>query len=311
MLPEGAELEEVITPRVAVWDVVDLLPKGGGVYPARHLRDIDTIFCHKSGADGPQGFRGVLAMASFITSPKPPEGYGRGWKGGSPYMLWVSNPVPDRDTEGRLVVYRAQRDTRRAWHTGGQANRRGVALAMQGAFDSEWDLLTSGRPRIEVEPSEEALECWEAAVMYLRQLHGIPKRRVVGHFEARVFGAPRNKRVCPGDFLRQWILDYRQEAQEPEVREPTIPPPADTVWQDRCPSVHELQAALQILGHAPGPIDGIWGHRSRGALERFQAAHQLRSDGWFGGKTATALQIALARTGITTPASFQRALEGL
>ena len=41
-----------------------------------------------------------------------------------------------------------------------------------------------------------------------------------------------------------------------------------------------VQTALSRLGYAPGPIDGAWGAKTRGALVSFQAAKGLVADGW-------------------------------
>jgi len=44
-------------------------------------------------------------------------------------------------------------------------------------------------------------------------------------------------------------------------------------------SVFDLQATLAALGHAPGPVDGIFGPTTRAAVERFQAASGVGSGG--------------------------------
>ena len=53
--------------------------------------------------------------------------------------------------------------------------------------------------------------------------------------------------------------------------------------------VRELQRSLRRLGDRPGPIDGLFGPRTEGAVERFQQAHGLATDGVVGPQTKTRL----------------------
>lgn len=55
-----------------------------------------------------------------------------------------------------------------------------------------------------------------------------------------------------------------------------------------------VQTALSRLGHAPGPIDGAWGARTKAAVIAFQRAKGLSPDGVVGPKTIAALQAAVA-----------------
>ena len=54
--------------------------------------------------------------------------------------------------------------------------------------------------------------------------------------------------------------------------------------------VRALQRRLRRLGHAPGPIDGLYGPLTEAAVERFQAARALRVDGIVGPRTHRALR---------------------
>lgn len=65
----------------------------------------------------------------------------------------------------------------------------------------------------------------------------------------------------------------------------------------------EVQSALAKLGYAPGPVDGAWGSKTRGALVSFQAAKGLASDGVLGPKTIAALQAAVAEMRPAAPPS--------
>ncbi len=49
--------------------------------------------------------------------------------------------------------------------------------------------------------------------------------------------------------------------------------------------VRELQRSLRRLGNNPGPVDGLFGPLTEGAVERFQQAHGLATDGVVGTQT--------------------------
>ncbi len=49
--------------------------------------------------------------------------------------------------------------------------------------------------------------------------------------------------------------------------------------------VRELQRSLRRLGERPGPVDGFYGPLTEGAVERFQQAHGLATDGVVGPQT--------------------------
>jgi peptidoglycan hydrolase-like protein with peptidoglycan-binding domain len=53
--------------------------------------------------------------------------------------------------------------------------------------------------------------------------------------------------------------------------------------------VRSLQRRLERAGFAPGPIDGLYGPLTQGAVERFQTAHGLSADGIAGRETWSAL----------------------
>ena len=80
------------------------------------------------------------------------------------------------------------------------------------------------------------------------------------------------------------------EAPPPEVREPSpvvVPPPAPTPQSD--PVVRQIQGILKERGYAPGPLDGVLGKKTRGALRRFQRDHRLSVTGEIDAATKSAL----------------------
>lgn len=187
MLPEGAIFEAVTPdPGVAVWDVSSLLPtKRGRPQPERpEGQAIERLYVHKSGGEGPAGFRGVVGMARYVVGQ-------RGFPG-APYTFWAST-VPDVDDDGRLVLYRCAADDRRTWHTGGACNVHGVALALQGNL-SKRD-LTPDQARV-----------GEAAILYAFERYSLSYIEPIGrHSRAKRYGATKDKPVCPGRFAEAWL----------------------------------------------------------------------------------------------------------
>jgi peptidoglycan hydrolase-like protein with peptidoglycan-binding domain len=47
-------------------------------------------------------------------------------------------------------------------------------------------------------------------------------------------------------------------------------------------AVKDLQEALKILGHDPGPIDGVFGARTESAVKAFQQQREITADGIVG-----------------------------
>jgi peptidoglycan hydrolase-like protein with peptidoglycan-binding domain/LysM repeat protein len=65
--------------------------------------------------------------------------------------------------------------------------------------------------------------------------------------------------------------------------------------QDGSQPVRELQRSLRRLGDRPGPVDGLYGPLTESAVERFQQAHGLATDGVVGPQTKTRLLAQVAK----------------
>jgi len=57
--------------------------------------------------------------------------------------------------------------------------------------------------------------------------------------------------------------------------------------------VLQLQMILQSLGYDPGPIDGIFGPRTKNAVMRFQRDNGLKVDGIVGPETMKIINILI------------------
>jgi peptidoglycan hydrolase-like protein with peptidoglycan-binding domain len=63
--------------------------------------------------------------------------------------------------------------------------------------------------------------------------------------------------------------------------------------------VRDLQRHLRRVGARPGPVDGLFGPLTEGAVERFQAAHGLATDGVVGPQTKRRLLAQVAKRPVT------------
>lgn len=65
---------------------------------------------------------------------------------------------------------------------------------------------------------------------------------------------------------------------------------------DRTSNVRSVQQALKDKGFDPGPVDGIMGERTRGALRSFQTANNLQTTGSLNAETAEKLGVQTSQT---------------
>jgi peptidoglycan hydrolase-like protein with peptidoglycan-binding domain len=75
--------------------------------------------------------------------------------------------------------------------------------------------------------------------------------------------------------------------------------------------VRELQVRLRGAGYEPGPIDGLFGPLTRAAVQGFQRAHGLATDGVVGPQTAEGLRRATIQAGVQPVRVIQRQLHAL
>ena len=72
--------------------------------------------------------------------------------------------------------------------------------------------------------------------------------------------------------------------------------------EDGSAHVRQLQRALRNGAYEPGPVDGVYGPLTEGAVRRFQEAHGLPIDGIVGPQTGTTLRAASLVRGRPPPA---------
>ena len=185
-------LEAILAPGIALYDVVQQLPRGRGRYRHRPASAIRRIYVHHSGADNARinGYEALHVSAVYSTGV-------RNWPGCG-YHYWVSRD-PDRDALSRLIVYRANYDATRSYHTGLAANGHGVGVALEG--DTTRQGMTGRQER-----------CLGALVSWLIARHSLElPTGLSGHWEAWRYGG-KPKRSCPGRAAQAWVETRRSRA---------------------------------------------------------------------------------------------------
>jgi len=193
---------ESIADGVELYDATEILKRE---YPRKRSRAavrppdqaIDAVFVHHSGSLGRAGLDGLRGAVRYVmTQKQPSERFP-----GPPYHLWLGH-LPLRDAEGRLVVFRACEDSYRAWHTGGEANDRGVGVCLQGKLGK-------------VGPSPAQVEALEALIPWASEHYGLPwtlMRTWLGWHAVGSRWGGRDKPTCPGAATVEWLHGYIDRA---------------------------------------------------------------------------------------------------
>ena len=181
-------LEEEIAGGVALYDASEDLPRREDRY--RDPDGIARLYVHHSGRLGRPGFDGVFNSARYVVVQ-------RGFPGPA-YTFWVPY-AGEYDDQGRRVLYRCNPDNVRSWHTGGDANRHGVACCLQGNTNKR-----------EISPHQ--IECLEALIPWCVERYGLEMPGGLSwHSEAAKYGG-RPKRACPGVSAEAWLRGWRERA---------------------------------------------------------------------------------------------------
>jgi hypothetical protein len=195
-VPEGAVFEAELGPGVALYDVSALLKKTTEAIKEKQKRkdaeqkrpvsQIVRVYHHNSGAKGRDGFAGLLASARFSVEHRSFPG--------AAYTYWLPM-LPDVDGAGRFAVYRAQPDDVVSWHTGGAANRHGIAVCWQGNLTAEL-------------PSVAQYHMANELCRWLDKRHQLdPKAPHSLHARAGTWGG-KAKATCPGPHVDAWVEAY-------------------------------------------------------------------------------------------------------
>lgn len=152
---------------------------------SRTIEGIDCILVHKSGGEGADDERGAVASTAYVVDK-------RGFPGPA-YHYWIART-------GKVFLCASHSD--RCWHTGADANRRGIGVAIQGDTDKR-DLTDAQKKSL------------SALLEHLASEFGFDpahaKDWLGWHSIGTSFGAKKNKSVCPGKFgvafLQSWIAE--------------------------------------------------------------------------------------------------------
>jgi N-acetyl-anhydromuramyl-L-alanine amidase AmpD len=142
------------------------------------------------------------------------------------------------------------------WQCKGQ-NSVGVGIMLVGNFKGPGhDLGADG-------PTKEQYESLEWLIKYLINSLKLSNTDVYGHYH---FGKP----ACPGYGAQDWIESFRNQVfTEIEVKM----------------TISEIQDRLNKLGYDAGPVDGVIGVKTLGAIRSFQEYNGLIIDGVVGPQT--------------------------
>ena len=114
-------------------------------------------------------------------------------------------------------------------------------------------------------------------------------------YASQLPGRPFIGRLDPYELLLPHFLRNELAAAEvPDDFADGVSAPAPAARGNPLVTTREIQRALTELGYAPGPIDGVFGSKTRAAIMRFQADNGLIADGIVGKKTRAKMQERLS-----------------
>ena len=95
-----------------------------------------------------------------------------------------------------------------------------------------------------------------------------------------------------------WAPSHKAAAPAPQAMAPTEPPVVSPAL------IKQVQSKLKDAGYdKTGSVDGVWGDRTRTAVERYQTDHNLKSSGQLDAATLQAMNISASQpNGDTSPA---------
>ena len=94
------------------------------------------------------------------------------------------------------------------------------------------------------------------------------------------------------DHTRYQLLEYRDNGGNSEMIDSGYWKNGRAIMLHRS-EVADIQKALIDAGYNPGPIDGVLGHRTRGALAKFQDHNNMNGNGRITEATLRALDVEI------------------
>jgi len=224
----------------------------------RSLKHIDRVIVHQTaGGDDP------YATSRYHIRPNHVSPYGMPGIG---YHFYIPK-LPKVDSKQRIFVFQVNPLENLTWHTKG-CNTTGVGVVCGGSFyHPQW---RGGKEN----PTSSQMKAVSGIWMYLKEMFNLTDRGLYGHFQ---FG----KAACPGQKLEEWVQRTRMAAPSEF---------SEDHWED-------IQFALQELGFDPGPLDGVYGPRTRGALQEFEELYKawgMTVDGYWDDVTKDVLELVWA-----------------
>jgi hypothetical protein len=168
---------------INIINISNKLPKGK---PVKRKESIVRLFFHHSGADGKQGLQGVLNTVNYFMNVR---GYDK-----RPYHYYL-NYVPDKASDGSLIIYQLSDDSEICYSTGG-CNNNSLGIVFQG------NLSKKG-------PSQEQIVMFNYLTDLLVKKYNLSLPNGLSfHSEAGKFGG-KPKPTCPGPFVEALVKEKR------------------------------------------------------------------------------------------------------